>query len=99
MVNRNIDLPSKRSSFVNEIEQPLRRKFRSERNIPIWILVLAWLVVATVAYAFLSRIVDDQAHAAEVSRESTYSSLCTRYIEDSSLTGTAAEETINQICK
>lgn len=97
MTNKNIDLPSKRAKLLMEIEKPLRRKFRRERKYG-WLAVLLFIACLTVLYIFVARIVDDQAHAAEVSRESTYSTLCAQYKADSSLVGTAAEATLKGVC-
>ncbi len=81
-----------------EVERPLRRKFRTRKEIPTWFLLLLGIIIATLAYFIVGRVVDDQAHAAEVSRESTYSTLCEQYKSDSELVGTAAEDTLNKIC-
>lgn len=83
-----------------DIEKPLRRKFRT-RNCSRaydWAVVIVFLLLLTALYLLVSRVVDDQAHAAEVSRESTYSTLCAQYQADSSLVGTAAEATLKDIC-
>lgn len=81
-----------------DIERPLRRKFRSEKNVPTWLLIILILIDLTLACYAVSQYVDAQAHAAEVSRQSTYSTLCAQYKADSSLVGTAAEATLKDVC-
>lgn len=82
------------SGLENEIEQPLRRGFKKEKEVPIWVLIIVMIVVATLAYFVVGRVVDDQAHASY----NAHKDLCDRYLNDSSLNGTSAQETLNKIC-
>lgn len=101
MVNRNIDLPSKRSALINEIEAPLRRKFRKERNYTwLWLLVIA--ILATILLMQISGIVDEQAKQAlefKKAQAAEVQPLCRQYLTDSKLNGTAAMETLKSVCK
>lgn len=83
----------------NEVEKGLRRKFRSEKQPSMWVLLLVAVVIATLGCLIVGRITDDQAHAATVSQEITYSSLCTQYKADMELTGRApSEATLKEVC-
>lgn len=91
--------PSNRPFQQTEIEgKYIKPKFRREREIPWWVLGLMFMIVLTLFTLFVGRIVDDQAHAAEVSRQTTYSTLCTQYKADMSLTGTEAGEELTKLC-
>lgn len=101
MPNKNIDLPSQRAKLLMEIEKPLRRKFRSERTVPTWLLLLAAVWILTLTYLVLANIVDNQARQAlelKKAEAAEVSPLCARYKADSALTGTASEITLKQIC-
>lgn len=87
-------------NLIIDIEKPLRRKFRSESKSYIWQGLVIALVIITLVTILLSRITNDQAHAAEVSRQQTYSSLCPQYKADHIELGNSQEEqTLKEICK
>lgn len=95
MNNRN--LGRERYALLDEIEKPLRRKFRSEKKIG-WLSILLFMLLLTILYVLVARIVNDQARSAQVTKDTVYASLCSQYKADVKLTGTAAEETLNKIC-
>jgi hypothetical protein len=92
-----IVFPSQAKVDPAEVERPLRRKFRSERQIPLWMLGLLALLVITILTLLVGRIVTDQAHAEQVSKQITYSSLCTQYKSDMDLEK-QDKETLEEVC-
>ena len=106
MTNRNIDLPSQRAKLLMEIEHPLRRKFRSEshwkRNRIFWAFITISIVtILTLTYAWISHLVDYQAQQTAMVQKAYAAEaqpLCSQYLHDKKLAGTAAEETLKQIC-
>lgn len=93
-----LEFPSKVEFDLNEVEQPLRRKFRSENGVSVWLLILLGLAVLTFSLWFVGKIVDDQAKAEASSVKATNASLCAQYLNDTNLTGTSAQKTLQDIC-
>lgn len=102
MTNHNINLPSKRAEnqkgfkpmSSNEVEHCLRRKTKKEWQPSTLILITLSIIVATLAYFIVAKVTDDQAQAST----KVHSALCNRYLNDSSLNGTSAEETLKSLC-
>lgn len=84
------------SSFENEIEAPLRRQFRSEKKIT----PLMWILIGVALVSLLHFFVELHIGVKEAQAEITnpYAKLCTQYLNDAKLSGTAAEETLKEIC-
>lgn len=103
-MNRNIDLPSKRSALVNEIEQPLRRGFRSESNykdLIIALLILVIMLEATVCYYYVGHVVDIQkARADQVIQEDSafYDSFCVQAKADHVAAGEKESAALINLC-
>lgn len=103
MTNPRIDLPSQRAKLMMEIEQPLRRKFHRENKLPVWLIgLLFFLGMLTILTWEIGELIDMQASQALMVKQAEVAEvepLCARYRADMELLeGTAAEETINQIC-
>lgn len=90
------------SGIENEIEKPLRRKFRSERKIPTWVwFVLVALFAMTALYIEAGKMVDYQAKQAlelKKAQAAEYYYWCEDHPLPKRMEGTSAEETYNQIC-
>lgn len=92
------NFPSQRKFDLNEIEPALRReRTRSkERKLEIlaWIIFIGTLL-ATICHFTYEKTLVPTAHAEGYSNQTE---LCSQYLGDTALAGTAAEITLNQIC-
>lgn len=64
-------------------------------------ITFGFLVLMTALYFFVGRVVDYQATQHQMVKQAMAAEndpLCRQYLRDTKLAGTAAEETINQIC-
>lgn len=75
------------------IEPCLERKKKST-EIPTWLIFCLMCAIATLSYFIVAVVVDDQAHASY----NAHKELCDRYMADTTLEGTAAQETLNDLC-
>lgn len=89
--------PSTQKFDINNIEAPLRRQKSSKAkkiDILFW-AVMAGLLVVSILHFVVEPMLTPVAHAEEYSNQSE---LCSQYLGDTKLSGTAAEQTLKTIC-
>jgi hypothetical protein len=81
------------SSFINEIEAPLRRQKKEKSDVLFWI-VLMGVLLGTILHFVVEPLLTPKAHAEEYSNKTE---MCS-HLTDPALNGTSAKQTLLTIC-
>lgn len=84
-----------------KVIQTMNRRSRTNAFIRSWGVVIFFLLMLTLLNREVGHLVDNQATQAQLIKQAEaaeVSPLCKQYLHDTKLVGTAAEQTLKQIC-